>query len=107
MFCVGTAPSRRQHDDDDAVSIFDFVGSIAIAKNRVAVCLQDQIAREPKSDDEREYFQAMAPQPKLFGSDAASKLLGIISAPKSKPAPGSKGAGLRKGSKSQEAEQSH
>ena len=105
MFCVGTTPSRRQHDDDDAVSIFDFVR--LIAKIRVAACLQDQIAREPKSDDEREYFQAMAPQPKLFGSDAASKLLGIISAPKSKPAPGSKGAGLRKGSKSQEAEQSH
>ena len=105
MFCVGTTLSRRQHDDDDAMSIFDFVR--LIAKFRVAACLQDQIAREPKSDDEREYFQAMAPQPKLFGSDAASKLLGIISAPKSKPAPGSKGAGLRKGSKSQEAEQSH
>ena len=39
-FRPGTFWNQRDHDDD--VSIFDFVGSIA--KNRVAVCLQDQIA---------------------------------------------------------------
>ena len=42
LFRHGTFWNQRDHDDD--VSIFDFVGSIA--KNRVAVCLQDQIARE-------------------------------------------------------------